>query len=243
MCVPLPLAGATGDRPRAVILLSGGLDSATTLALARQAGFTVYALSFSYGQRQVVELEAACALARQYGCIEHRVVHLDLRTFAGSALTDLSLPVPKGRGLATIEAGAVPITYVPARNTLFLAYALAWAEALGAFDLFIGANQVDYSGYPDCRPAFIEAFTALANLATAATHPFRVHAPLIDLDKAAIIRCGHDLGVDYAATHSCYDPIDGLACGGCDACALRRHGFLAAKLPDPTRYAPSAQLS
>ncbi|HET6346816.1 MAG TPA: 7-cyano-7-deazaguanine synthase QueC [Myxococcota bacterium] len=226
---------------RAVVLLSGGLDSATTLALAQEAGFAPHALSFAYGQKQAVELEAAARVSRLLGCVEHRVVHLDLGAFGGSALTSQTLEVPKDRDHASIGVG-VPITYVPARNTVFLAYALAWAEVLGAFDIFIGANEVDYSGYPDCRPAFVEAFTALANLATAAAvegrGQFRVHAPLMHMTKAEIVTRGTDLGVPYGETHSCYDPVTGLACGRCDACILRRQGFERAGIADPTRYAP-----
>lgn len=223
---------------RAVVLLSGGLDSATVLAMVRQQNFAAYALSFAYGQRQTVELEAAARLAKIAGAAEHRVVRIDLGAFGGSALTDHALEVPKGQ--ATSGAGSVPITYVPARNTVFLSYALAWAETLGAWDLFIGANAVDYSGYPDCRPAFIEAFERVANLGTRAADGagrYRVHAPLMQMSKAQIIAAGTALGVDYAETHSCYDPAGGRACGRCEACVLRRQGFAQAQLADPTRYA------
>lgn len=220
---------------RAVVLLSGGLDSATTLARARNEGFECHALSVDYGQRHRVELEAAARVARQLGAAEHRVVRVDLSGFGGSALTDASLEVP------TSGVGpGIPVTYVPARNTVLLSLALAWAEVLGARDIFIGANAVDYSGYPDCRPEFIRAYEAMANLATkAAVEGARltVHAPLMAMSKAAIIRSGAALGVDFSLTVSCYQATDeGLACGGCDACRLRRAGFEEAGLPDPTRY-------
>jgi len=228
------------DRP-AVVLLSGGLDSATALAIARAAGHRCHALTVAYGQRHAVEIAAAGAVARQLGAAEHRVTHLDLRAFGGSALT-ADLAVPEGRTLDEMSAG-IPITYVPARNTIFLGLALAWAEVLGAFDIYVGVNAVDFSGYPDCRPEFVAAFEALANLATKAgvegQGRFRVHAPLIHLTKAEIIRRGVELGVDYAATHSCYQPTpDGLACGKCDSCLLRADGFRQAGVADPTRYAP-----
>jgi 7-cyano-7-deazaguanine synthase len=219
---------------RAVVLLSGGLDSATTLALARERGFACHALSVAYGQRHAVELDAASQIARALGAVEHRIMQVDLAGIGGSALTDPGIPVP------TSPADGIPVTYVPARNTLLLALALGWAEVLEARDLFIGVNAVDYSGYPDCRPAFIEAFAALANLATRAGvegAPCRIHAPLIASTKADIIREGVRLGVDYAATVSCYQPDhEGRACGRCDACRLRRAGFEAASVPDPTRY-------
>jgi len=220
---------------RAVVLLSGGLDSATTLARARNEGFECHALSVDYGQRHRVELEAAARVARQLGAAEHRVVRVELSGFGGSALTDASLEVP------TSGVGpGIPVTYVPARNTVLLSLALAWAEVLGARDIFIGANAVDYSGYPDCRPEFIRAYEAMANLATkAAVEGARltVHAPLMAMSKAAIIRSGAALGVDFSLTVSCYQATDeGLACGGCDACRLRRAGFEEAGLPDPTRY-------
>lgn len=219
---------------RAVVLLSGGLDSATTLALAKADGYTCYALSFDYGQRHRVELQAARAVAASQGVAEHRVFTLDLRQFGGSALTDDAIAVPEQPG------EGIPVTYVPARNTVFLSLALAWAEVIGACDLFIGVNAVDYSGYPDCRPEFIGAFERMANLATKAGvegRRFTVHTPLVHLSKADIIRRGTALGVDYGKTLSCYAPDDeGRACGHCDSCRLRAAGFAAAGLPDPTRY-------
>jgi 7-cyano-7-deazaguanine synthase len=228
------------QQPPAVVLLSGGLDSATALAVARRDGFRCHALTVAYGQRHAVELDAARRVAAALGAAEHRVMNLDLRAFGGSALT-ADVAVPKDRSEGEM-ASAIPVTYVPARNTVFLALALAYAETLGAFDLYLGVNSVDYSGYPDCRPEFVRAFEALANLATKAGVEggrFRVHAPLIDLTKADIIRLGVSLGVDYGLTHSCYDPTaGGLACGRCDSCLLRRAGFAAAGVPDPTRYAP-----
>ena len=224
----------------AVVLLSGGLDSATALALARRDGFRCHALTVAYGQRHAAELEAARRVAHALGAAEHRVIPIDLRAFGGSALTD-DLPVPRDRPAEEMASG-IPVTYVPARNTVFLALALAWAEVLGSFDLFVGVNAIDYSGYPDCRPEFVEAFERLANLATKAgvegRGRFRVHAPLVRLSKAEIIRLGETLGVDYGLTHSCYDPApDGGACGRCDSCQLRRAGFETAGVPDPTRYA------
>jgi 7-cyano-7-deazaguanine synthase len=225
---------------RAVVLLSGGLDSATALAIARHDGFACHALTVAYGQRHTVELDAARRVAAALGAAEHKVMQLDLRAFGGSALT-ADLDVPHGRSEAEM-ASAIPVTYVPARNTVFLSLALAYAEVSGAFDIYIGVNAVDYSGYPDCRPEFVRAFEALANLATKAGVEggrFRVLAPLIDSTKADIIRRGVALGVDYGLTHSCYDPSpEGLACGTCDSCAIRRAGFAAAGVPDPTRYAP-----
>jgi 7-cyano-7-deazaguanine synthase len=223
----------------AVVLLSGGLDSATALAVARREGYRCHALTFAYGQRHAAELEAARRLAATLGAVEHRVLPLDLRAIGGSALT-ADLPVPRDRSEEEMGSG-IPVTYVPARNTVFLALALAWAEVIGSFDLFVGVNVIDYSGYPDCRPEFIEAFERLANLATRAgvehRGTFRVHAPLIRLSKAEIIRLGLGLGVDYGLTHSCYDPaVDGAACGRCDSCRLRRAGFEAAGVPDPTSY-------
>ena len=223
----------------AVVLLSGGLDSATVLAVARDRGFACHALSFDYGQRHRFELDAARKLARALGAVDHRVVHLDLSAeggFGRSALTD-DIAVPKDRA----EMSRIPATYVPARNTIFLSVALARAEVIGAFDIFIGVNAIDYSGYPDCRAEFIEAFAALANVATAAAVErrgrFRIHAPLIHMTKAEIIRTGLSLGVDYSLTHSCYDPAeDGAACGRCDACRLRLAGFDAAEARDPARY-------
>ena len=229
------------QQQRAVVLLSGGLDSATVLAVAKRDGFRCHALSFAYGQRHAIETEAARRVAAALGAVEHRVLNLDLRAFGGSALT-AGIPVPRDRSPESMAEG-IPITYVPARNTVFLALALGWAEVLGSFDIYLGVNAIDYSGYPDCRPEFIEAFERLANLATKAgvekKGTFRVHAPLIRLSKAEIIKLGTSLGVDYGLTHSCYDPAaDGAACGRCDSCLLRRAGFEAAGLPDPTRYAP-----
>ena len=222
-------------RPRALILLSGGLDSATCLAIARAEGFDVYALSVEYGQRHAAELAAAQRVASTLGAIAHRVAHVDLGQFGGSALTDASLAVP----IEGLEGG-IPITYVPARNTIMLSIALAWAEVLGAEHIYVGVNAVDYSGYPDCRPAFIDAFETMANLATKAGvegHKLHIHAPLIDLSKADIIRRGTALGVDYSLTVSCYQADDdGKACGLCDACRLRRAGFEAAGVADPTPY-------
>ena len=218
----------------AIVLLSGGLDSATTLAWARDQGFDCVALSFDYGQRHAAELAAAARVAAQLGARDHRTVTLDLAAFGGSALTDPAIAVP------TAPSAGIPVTYVPARNTVFLAYALAWAEVLPARDLFIGVNAVDYSGYPDCRPAFIEAFEQLASLATRAGvegEHFRIHAPLIHWSKAEIIRQGIALGVDYGLTVSCYQAdVTGAACGVCDACRLRAAGFTEAGVADPTRY-------
>ncbi len=228
------------DGRRAVVLLSGGLDSATTLAVARRDGFRCHALTIAYGQRHAAELEAARRVAESQGATEHRILPLDLRAFGGSALT-ANLEVPKDRSTEEMSAG-IPITYVPARNTIFLALALAWAEVLDSFDIYVGVNAVDYSGYPDCRPEFVSAFENLANLATKAgvehRGRYQIHAPLVQLSKAEIIRLGLDLGVNYALTHSCYDPAaDGAACGRCDSCRLRRQGFAEAGVPDPTRYA------
>jgi 7-cyano-7-deazaguanine synthase len=221
--------------PRAVVLLSGGLDSATALAVAKTEGFEVYALSFSYGQRHSSELESAARVAASAGVAEHRVARIDLRVFGGSALT-AGIDVPKSRELDD----SIPVTYVPARNTIFLSYALAWAEVIGAADIFIGVNALDYSGYPDCRPEYIEAFERMANLATKAgvegVLRFRIHAPLISLTKAQIIRRGLELGVDYGLTSSCYDPSPDGACGECDSCVLRRRGFAEAGIADPIRY-------
>jgi 7-cyano-7-deazaguanine synthase len=222
----------------AIVLLSGGLDSATTLAIARDAGFSCYAMTFCYGQRHTCEIEAARRVARALGVNEHRVVTIDLGAFGGSALTDGRLAVPKDRSDVNTD---IPITYVPARNTIFLSYALAWAEVLGAWDIFIGVNALDYSGYPDCRPAFAAAFEAMANLAIAAAvqgaGQVRIQTPIITLSKAEIIRKGMELGVDYGLTHSCYDPdASGRPCGHCDACRLRLKGFLDAGLRDPVEY-------
>lgn len=220
---------------RAVVLLSGGLDSATCLAIARQQGFACHCLSVDYGQRHAAELAAAARVATALGAAEHRVVHLDIGQFGGSALTDPAIAVPT----AGLMPG-IPVTYVPARNTIMLALALGWAEILGARDIFVGVNAVDYSGYPDCRPDFIAAFEHLANLATKAAvegHRLKLHAPLIDLTKADIVRQGITLGVDYAQTVSCYQAdVAGRACGVCDSCRLRRDGFVAAGCDDPTRY-------
>jgi 7-cyano-7-deazaguanine synthase len=225
-----------------VVLLSGGLDSATAAAIARTCGFAVYALTVRYGQRHDAELDAARRVAAALGVRAHKVIDIELGGFGGSALTDSAIDVPKDRSMAEIGApGDVPVTYVPARNTVLLALALAWAEALGARDLYLGVNVLDASGYPDCRPAFVAAFEALANVATRAADGgprFHVHAPLIAMTKADIIRRGVTLGVDYGLTHSCYDPApSGAACGHCDACLLRRKGFAEAQIADPTRYA------
>ncbi|MEK7206773.1 MAG: 7-cyano-7-deazaguanine synthase QueC [Pseudomonadota bacterium] len=224
----------TDTTNKAVVLVSGGLDSATVLALAREQNLSCYALTFDYGQRHLIELDAAHRVAKLMGAVDHRMVRLDIGWMGGSALTDRDIPVPNA------PSGGIPVTYVPARNTVFLATALAWAEVLGAQDIFIGANAVDYSGYPDCRPEFIQAFENLANLATRAGvegKPFHIHAPLMHMRKAEIIRIGVRLGVDYSLTLSCYNPDpDGLACGVCDACRLRRRGFADAGVADPTRY-------
>ena len=223
---------------RAVVLLSGGLDSATTLAICRHDGFEPYALSFDYGQRHKLELNAAKRVGAALGAREHRIANIDLRVFGGSALTG-DIAVPKNR--EPDSESEIPITYVPARNTIFLSYALAWCEVLGAADIFIGANAIDYSGYPDCRPEFISAFERMANVATKAGVQgtrFKIHAPLISMSKAEIIRKGMELGVDFSLTHSCYDPgAGGVACGECDSCRLRLEGFRAAGLVDPIRYA------
>lgn len=235
------------DTPkRAVVLLSGGLDSTTALAIARARGFDCHALTVRYGQLHEVELAAARRVAHALGASAHQVLDLDLRGLAVSALTSPDIAVPKDRPLAEIGAeGDVPVTYVPARNTILLSLALAWAESLGARDIFVGVNVLDASGYPDCRPEFVSAFQALANVATRAgvtadSPRFQIHAPLIEWTKAEIIQAGLALGVDYAITHSCYDPSPaGLACGRCDACALRRKGFEQAGVPDPTRYHPA----
>jgi 7-cyano-7-deazaguanine synthase len=225
---------------RAVVLLSGGLDSTTCLAWALDRGFTCSTLAFDYGQRHRGELDAARRVAEAFGVADHRTVTIDLRAIGGSALTDDALAVPVGRSAESIGHG-IPVTYVPARNTVFLAVALGLAETLGATDLVAGMNAIDYSGYPDCRPEFVRAFEQLAGLATRAGVEgtrFTVHTPLMALDKAGIVRLGVKLGVDYSLTHSCYDPApDGGACGRCDACVLRARGFAAAGVPDPTRYA------
>lgn len=222
---------------KAIVLLSGGLDSATVLAIAKKSGFEIYALSFDYGQRHKTELESAKKIAEQSGIAEHKFAKIDLRVFGGSALT-ADIPVP------TTSSAAIPITYVPARNTIFLSYALAYAEVVGAFDIFVGVNAVDYSGYPDCRPDFIQAFEKLANLATAVgvegKGNFKIHAPLMKMGKKEIIETGIKLGVDYSQTHSCYDPItkngEINSCGKCDSCQLRLAGFAEANVKDPIAY-------
>jgi len=227
------------NKRKAVVLLSGGLDSTTVLAIARSEGYDVYALTFRYGQRHEAEIEAARHIARLDGVSEHVVAEIDLRAFGGSALTD-DLEVPKGRAPEEISKG-IPVTYVPARNTIFLSFALAWAEVIGASDIFIGVNALDYSGYPDCRPEYIEAFQRMADLATKAGTEGRqrlsIHTPLINLTKAQIVRKGIELGVDYSLTVTCYDPsMDGAACGECDACHLRLKGFAENGMNDPARY-------
>ena len=229
---------SNGKKP-AVVLLSGGLDSATVLAIARSQGFEVNALSFAYGQRHSWELEAARRVAQAGGAAQHRIATIDLRVFGGSALTD-NIEVPKGRGAEEMSHG-IPVTYVPARNTIFLSFGLAWAEVLGASDIFIGVNALDYSGYPDCRPEFIRAYEQMANLATKAGveghQQLRIHSPLIAMTKAEIIRAGLNLGVDYGLTSSCYDPgPGGTPCGQCDSCFLRRKGFAENGIPDPLKY-------
>jgi len=225
--------------PPAVLLLSGGLDSTTMLAWALDRGFDVHAMTFRYGQRHAGEIEAARRVATRYGVRDHVVVDIDLRTFGGSALT-ADIDVPKDRAADTMSSG-IPITYVPARNTIFLSFCLAWAEVLGASDIFIGVNAVDYSGYPDCRPEYIAAYERMANLATRGgvegTAPIRIRTPLLDLTKRQIVELGRSLGVDYSMTMSCYDPTDaGEACGHCDACTLRLKGFTEAGVSDPAAY-------
>ncbi|WP_420236498.1 7-cyano-7-deazaguanine synthase QueC [Telmatobacter bradus] len=229
----------TETKKKAVVLLSGGLDSATVLAIARSQGYQSYALSFRYGQRHSYELEAAKRVAEAGGATEHRIAEIDLRVFGGSALTD-NIAVPKGRGVEEMGHG-IPVTYVPARNTIFLSFALAWAEVLGSSDVFIGVNALDYSGYPDCRPEFIEAYENMANLATKAgvegRQRLKVHTPLIALTKAQIIAEGLRLGVNYGLTSSCYDPSpEGNPCGQCDSCLLRQKGFRENGLSDPLHY-------
>jgi 7-cyano-7-deazaguanine synthase len=223
----------------AVVLLSGGIDSTTTLAIAISEGYEMYALSFDYGQRHQIETEAARRVANSLGAKEHRVAKIDMRIFGGSALTD-DIEVPKKRSEVDIGQG-IPVTYVPARNTIFLSYALAWAEVIPADHIFLGVNAIDYSGYPDCRPEFIEAFETLANLGTKAGvegRRFQIHTPLIKFSKAEIIRKALELGVDLSLTHSCYDPsTEGIACGKCDSCLLRLKGFREAGITDPIRYA------
>ncbi len=235
----LPLLAPVPAGTPAVLLLSGGLDSATVLACATRAGYAVHALSFRYGQRHALELDRARALAARWKTVKHVVCDIDLRQFGGSALTS-DVAVPKDRDERQMSAG-IPVTYVPARNTIFLSFAMAWAEVLQAQDVFIGVNALDYSGYPDCRPEFVEAFAQMANLATRAgvegTTRFKIHAPLMRLTKREIIQLGISLDVDYAMTTSCYDPAgDGTACGHCDACQLRRRGFEQAGLSDPLSY-------
>ena len=227
------------SKPKAVVLLSGGLDSTTVLAIANASGYDSYALSFSYGQRHSWELECAGKIAANSGVKDHRVAQIDLRVFGGSALT-ADISVPKGRSLEEMS-DKIPVTYVPARNTIFLSFALAWAEVLGSSDIFIGVNALDYSGYPDCRPEFIEAFERLANLATKAgvegRRKLKIHTPLISLSKAEIVRKGQELGVDFALTSSCYDPSPtGQPCGACDSCLLRQKGFIENGLADPLKY-------
>lgn len=235
--MPDPMPAVPAART-AIVLVSGGLDSATCLAIARAEGYCCHALSFQYGQRHCAELDAAARVAAHLGAVEHRVMRIDLAAFGGSALTDASIAVPEnGAG----SASAIPVTYVPARNTVFLSFALAWAEVLRAHDIFIGVNAVDYSGYPDCRPEFIAAFAHMANLATRegveGREPLRIRTPLIDLTKAAIIGRGIALGVDFGMTVSCYQAdAQGRACGRCESCRLRKAGFEAARVPDPTRY-------
>jgi 7-cyano-7-deazaguanine synthase len=225
---------------KAVILASGGIDSSTTLALAKRAGFSLHALTFNYGQRHRCELDAARRVVAALGAAQHVIARIDLRVFGGSAITG-DLEVPKGRTLDRVRSG-IPVTYVPARNTIFLSFALGWCEVLEAEDIFIGATAVDYSGYPDCRPEFLGQFERLAALATKAgvegRARYRIHAPLVNMNKAEIIRAGWDAGVDLSLTHSCYDPTaESLACGACDSCLLRKRGFLEAGIADPTRYA------
>lgn len=231
------------ERKKAVVLSSGGIDSTTAMAIAVDKGFDLYSLSFFYGQRHAFELKAAEKVARFFNVKKHLVLDVDLRRIGGSALTD-DIGVPKSRAASEMSVN-IPVTYVPARNTIFLSYALAWAEVLSAFDIFIGVNAVDYSGYPDCRPEYIDAYEKMANLATRAgvegKGRLRIRTPLIHMRKAEIIRSGHDLGVDYGMTHSCYDPsIEGLACGECDSCLIRAKGFQDAGIPDPTAYIKEA---
>jgi 7-cyano-7-deazaguanine synthase len=228
------------ERKKAVALLSGGLDSTTALWIAKNEGYAIYALSFRYGQRHVIELESARRVAESAGVEKHLIVDIDLRAIGGSALTD-EIEVPKERSADEMSSG-IPVTYVPARNTIFLSFALAWAETLGAEDIFIGVNALDYSGYPDCRPEYIEAFASMANLATKAgvegNMQLKIHTPLVAMTKAEIIKRGLELDVDYSLTHSCYDPTpNGLACGKCDSCLLRLKGFAEAGARDPLRYA------
>ena len=230
---------ATDENKKAVVLLSGGLDSATTLAISVSEGYECFALTFRYGQKHLIEAKAAGRVAGALGVVEHKIIDIDLGSFSGSALTDRNIDVPKDR--VNIGGGDIPITYVPARNTIFLSYALAWAEVIGAFDIFIGVNATDYSGYPDCRAEFIRAFEKTANLATAAgvegKGKYKIHAPIIKMTKAEIIKTGVKLGIDYSLTHSCYDPDEkGRACGRCDSCRLRLKGFAEAGRKDPVEY-------
>lgn len=225
---------------KAVVLLSGGLDSATAIAIAKSEGFDVYALSFKYGQRHLHELTCAKKISTNVGAIEHRIAEINLGTFGGSALTDDNISVPKGREIAEMSGG-IPVTYVPARNTIFLSFALAYAEVIGSHDIFIGVNALDYSGYPDCRPEFIEAYQTMANLATKegveGKTKMTIHTPLISLTKGEIIKWGLSLGVDYSVTNTCYDPTpEGYACGECDACLLRLKGFNENNMNDPAQY-------
>jgi 7-cyano-7-deazaguanine synthase len=226
-------------KEKAIVLSSGGLDSTTTMAIAQAEGFEIYSLSFRYGQRHTLEIQAAERVAKVFGVKEHLVIDIDLTRIGGSALTD-NIEVPKGRGEKEMQR-EIPVTYVPARNTIFLSFALAWAEVLEASDIFIGVNAIDYSGYPDCRPEYIEAFARMANLATKAAvegkTKLKIHTPLIKMTKAEIIRKGIELGIDYGLTHSCYDPSpNGLACDQCDSCILRKKGFQEAGIPDPIKY-------
>ncbi len=227
------------DKKKAVVLLSGGLDSATCLAIAKSEGYECHALTFDYGQRHDTELASAKVIAEKFGAFDNISIKIDLTKWGGSALTSSSIDVPDAG-----ETKGIPVTYVPARNTIFLSFAVAWAETLGARDIFIGVNSVDYSGYPDCRPQFIEAFEKCANLGTKATDEgwaFKIHAPLQSKNKAEIIKMGTGLGIDYSITHSCYNPDNkGSACGKCDSCELRRKGFEEANMPDPTKYSAKA---
>ena len=227
------------DKKKAIILSSGGLDSTTVMAMAKHDGYDLYALSFDYGQRHLFELGAAQNIGKAFGAKAHLIVKTDLTSIGGSALTD-AIAVPKDRNIDT-DSDEIPVTYVPARNTIFLSYALAWSEVLNAPDIFLGVNAIDYSGYPDCRPEYIQAFEQMANLATKAgvqgTTKIKIHSPLIQMTKADIIRKGIELGIDYGMTHSCYDPDDrGRACGRCDSCLLRKKGFADASVADPTKY-------
>jgi 7-cyano-7-deazaguanine synthase len=241
-----PMTETTSNNRKAVVLLSGGLDSTTTLAIAKSEGYELYALTFRYGQRHEVEIEAARRIAAVYGVKKHVIAQIDLRAFGGSALTD-EIDVPKQRALEEMAQG-IPVTYVPARNTIFLSFALAWAEVLETSDIFIGVNALDYSGYSDCRPEYIAAFQHMADLATKAgvegKQRLKIHTPLISLTKAEIVKKGIELGVDYSLTITCYDPApDGAACGGCDACLLRLKGFAESGLSDPAQYQSASKQS